>query len=250
MSILSDTAQAYPHYFKRLPTGCTHVDVYRVLQLFEVTDPALQHAIKKLLCAGARGAKDRDQDVAEAIATLHRWQQMRLEEATPVTDFNLYTSPQPAPAAAPEDAERAAWFEQFATSEPQPVDFGPVPDPSLDRVAEAFRRKADRGHVTHPDAFTESDLLALQQWMLAWKSGDSHLGFEEWRAAYLARWKDAPKGATHLRENMYGGCWFHQESPILTEGLWLTTVGGETFAGGDLLGSVRCEPRPVQGVGP
>jgi hypothetical protein len=71
---------AFPHYFKALPAGCTHIDVYRVLALFEVSDPALQHAIKKLLCAGARGAKDQAQDIAEAIATLQRWQQMRAEE--------------------------------------------------------------------------------------------------------------------------------------------------------------------------
>ena len=32
------------------------IDIYRVLQLFGVTDPCLQHAAKKLLCAGQRGA--------------------------------------------------------------------------------------------------------------------------------------------------------------------------------------------------
>lgn len=34
-------------------------------------------------------------------------------QPTPVTDFNLYTSPQPAPAAAPEDAERAAYLARW-----------------------------------------------------------------------------------------------------------------------------------------
>lgn len=57
------------------------VDVYRVLQLFEVADPCLQHAAKKVLCAGWRGSKDIAQDVAEAIQSLQRWQQMRGEEA-------------------------------------------------------------------------------------------------------------------------------------------------------------------------
>jgi hypothetical protein len=56
------------------------IDVYRVLELFEVTDPCLQHAIKKLLCAGARGNKDEEQDVQEAIDTLERYQDMRVEE--------------------------------------------------------------------------------------------------------------------------------------------------------------------------
>jgi hypothetical protein len=86
---------AYPHYFKQLPPGCTHLDVYRVLALFDVTDPALQHAVKKLLCAGARGAKDQAQDIAEAIATLQRWQQMREEESTPAEDPGLRKAPWP-----------------------------------------------------------------------------------------------------------------------------------------------------------
>ena len=34
------------------------VDVYDVLKAFEVTNPALQHLIKKALCAGLRGHKD------------------------------------------------------------------------------------------------------------------------------------------------------------------------------------------------
>jgi hypothetical protein len=70
----------YPHYFKALPPGITHVDVYRVLDLFKVTDPCLQHAVKKLLVAGGRGHKDIDKDVREAVDSLLRWQQMRLEE--------------------------------------------------------------------------------------------------------------------------------------------------------------------------
>ena len=70
----------YPHYFKPIPAGITHVDVYRVLALFEVTDPCIQHAVKKLLVAGGRGAKDAARDVQEAIDALARWQGMRAEE--------------------------------------------------------------------------------------------------------------------------------------------------------------------------
>lgn len=43
------------------------VDVYRVLSAFEVTDPALQHLIKKALCAGLRGHKDTEQDLQDII---------------------------------------------------------------------------------------------------------------------------------------------------------------------------------------
>ncbi len=80
MSKHTTLAQQYPHYHKKIPEGVKTVDVYRVLQLFEVTDPCLQHAIKKLLCAGARGAKNADKDVEEAAASIRRYQEMRVEE--------------------------------------------------------------------------------------------------------------------------------------------------------------------------
>lgn len=70
---------AHGHYFKACPFDA--VDVYRVLQLFGVTDPCLQHAIKKLLVAGGRGHKDIGRDVQDAIDSLVRWQHMRQEEA-------------------------------------------------------------------------------------------------------------------------------------------------------------------------
>jgi hypothetical protein len=55
--------QGYSHYHKPCPYD--FVDVYRVLEMFGVTDPCLQHAIKKLLVAGGRGQKDIRKDVAE-----------------------------------------------------------------------------------------------------------------------------------------------------------------------------------------
>ena len=48
------------------------VDVYDVLRAFAVTDPAIQHAIKKLLCTGVRGHKDSQQDLEEAIQSIER----------------------------------------------------------------------------------------------------------------------------------------------------------------------------------
>jgi hypothetical protein len=69
----------YSHYFKPCPYDA--VDIYRVLQMFEVSDPALQHAVKKLLVAGGRGAKSSAKDVQEAIDALLRWQEMREEES-------------------------------------------------------------------------------------------------------------------------------------------------------------------------
>ena len=48
------------------------LDVYDVLQTFAVTNPATQHAIKKLLCAGLRGHKDKMQDLTEALKSIER----------------------------------------------------------------------------------------------------------------------------------------------------------------------------------
>ena len=57
----------------------TTVDVYRVLNAFDVHDAATQHAIKKLLAAGKRGHKDCVQDLKEAIASIElailEWEQ-------------------------------------------------------------------------------------------------------------------------------------------------------------------------------
>lgn len=68
----------YPHYFKRVPF--THIDVYRVLELYDITNPAIAHAIKKLLVAGGRGAKNVTMDVKEAIVSCERFLEMRQEE--------------------------------------------------------------------------------------------------------------------------------------------------------------------------
>ena len=56
------------------------LDIYRILKLYEVSDPCLQHAIKKLLCAGKRGSKNFLQDVNEAMQSLQRFLEMQGED--------------------------------------------------------------------------------------------------------------------------------------------------------------------------
>lgn len=46
------------------------VDVYRLLDAFEVDSHAIAHAIKKLLAPGKRHAKTREQDLKEAIKSI------------------------------------------------------------------------------------------------------------------------------------------------------------------------------------
>jgi len=50
----------------------TDVDVYDVLVAFNVTNPAMAHAIKKMLVPGKRGVKSVKQDMQEAIASIKR----------------------------------------------------------------------------------------------------------------------------------------------------------------------------------
>lgn len=70
----------HSHYFKDVSKLQT-IDVYRVLSLFDVKDPCIQHAIKKLLVAGGRGAgKDINKDIQESIDSLVRWQEMKRED--------------------------------------------------------------------------------------------------------------------------------------------------------------------------
>ena len=56
------------------------LDIYRILKLYEVNDPCLQHAIKKLLCAGKRGVKNQTQDINEAMQSLKRFLEMQGED--------------------------------------------------------------------------------------------------------------------------------------------------------------------------
>lgn len=64
-------------YLKQIKESTTHgltinVDVYDVLVAFGVENPAIQHAVKKLLCAGQRGAKDLETDLHEAQQSISR----------------------------------------------------------------------------------------------------------------------------------------------------------------------------------
>lgn len=48
------------------------IDIYQIGNLYEVKSHAVFHALKKLLCAGKRGAKDYEQDLMEAIESIER----------------------------------------------------------------------------------------------------------------------------------------------------------------------------------
>jgi hypothetical protein len=73
------TERKHSHYFKSVE-GYDTIDVYRVIELFGITDPCIAHALKKLAVTGGRGSKSIERDVQDVIDTLTRWQEMRRED--------------------------------------------------------------------------------------------------------------------------------------------------------------------------
>ena len=65
------TYSQHSHYFKDV-RDLNVIDVYQVLKLFNVTDPCLQHIVKKALVAGGRGHKDLERDLKDIHDTSKR----------------------------------------------------------------------------------------------------------------------------------------------------------------------------------
>lgn len=66
-----EQVRQHKHYFKDV-SNLDEIDVYMVLKLFNVTDPCLQHIVKKALCAGQRGHKDLERDLKDILDTAKR----------------------------------------------------------------------------------------------------------------------------------------------------------------------------------
>lgn len=60
------------------------VDIYDVLNAWRVTDPALQHALKKIIQPGERGNKTAAQDLREAIYSIERCLENTRPECVPL----------------------------------------------------------------------------------------------------------------------------------------------------------------------
>lgn len=85
-------SQKHSHYHKDV-SHLKSIDIYRLLELFDVTDQAIGHAVKKLMCAGKRGSKSFEQDVREAVDTLNRRLQMIAEDDVPRAPQQAYVPP-------------------------------------------------------------------------------------------------------------------------------------------------------------
>lgn len=65
------TSSKRSKYHREVKPG-VYIDVYDVLTAFNVTCPAIGHAVKKLLAPGKRGAKDMATDLKEANQSIDR----------------------------------------------------------------------------------------------------------------------------------------------------------------------------------
>lgn len=74
----------FSHYYRDV-RHLEKMDIYRFCELFNVTGP-LEHALKKIACAGQRGAKDQIKDLKEAISSINRKLEMLEEDSTHVGD--------------------------------------------------------------------------------------------------------------------------------------------------------------------
>lgn len=62
-------------YHREIKPG-VFVDVYDVLQAFNVANPALQHLVKKALAVGQRGHKDAAEDLQDIVDSALRAQEL------------------------------------------------------------------------------------------------------------------------------------------------------------------------------
>lgn len=71
-----DVGQHYRYEYKGIK-----IDPFRIAQIYNIQDFALQTALKKILCAGNRGFKDLRQDLLDVRCAIDRKLEMMMEDA-------------------------------------------------------------------------------------------------------------------------------------------------------------------------
>jgi hypothetical protein len=74
-----ENQQKHSHYKKDVK-HLDYIDVYRIIDLYELNDPCFQHALKKILVPGARGHKDLTKDINDIIDAMQRKLEMLAED--------------------------------------------------------------------------------------------------------------------------------------------------------------------------
>lgn len=213
------------HYFKQV-LGLETIDVYRVLERFEVTDPCLQHAIKKLLVAGGRGAKSSDRDIQEAIDSLRRWQDMRKENEfiAKVSSFAdlLQFIDQKEPAA---DIDDESLRQQLIQ---QNGEMAEEVYPAVDAAAEAANVCKNIGSQVIEFA-PKPEKLSPEL------PPTDHLVDPSGKPS----WNDAPVWAMWLTQDSSGAWVFWKNRPQIRGSVWVAAGFAQTFNSGELVGNWR-----------
>ena len=72
-------SEKHNHYFRDCPYD--KIDVYRIIDIFEITDPAAQHILKKCIATGKRGHKDEQRDWQDILDSAQRRLDMIAEDS-------------------------------------------------------------------------------------------------------------------------------------------------------------------------
>jgi len=67
-------------HYRKYVGHLDYIDVYRIIDLYELHDPCFQHALKKVLVPGQRGHKDLTKDINDIIDTMKRKLEMLAED--------------------------------------------------------------------------------------------------------------------------------------------------------------------------
>lgn len=67
-------------HYKRDVSHLKTIDVYRIIELFEITCPVAQHVLKKSMVAGQRGHKDLKRDWQDIFDSAERRLEMMQED--------------------------------------------------------------------------------------------------------------------------------------------------------------------------
>ena len=172
----------HPHYFKSVK-GLDSIDVYRLLELFEVTCPVAQHIVKKALAAGKRGAKNRQRDMQDIVDSAERWLEMRAEDNR--REFSL----------SPAGIYNEEPF-KVGSYVPWPGSDLPVSGP-----VEFLLRSGDTKYVPDVASWTWSigSLGVVEPDIIGWRHPPQMI-VEEIEGAVKGEpgWAEAPQEATHL----------------------------------------------------
>lgn len=76
---INDQQETKHAHYKKDVKHLNYIDVYRIIDLYELHDPCFQHALKKILVPGARGHKDLINDINDIIDTMQRKLEMIAE---------------------------------------------------------------------------------------------------------------------------------------------------------------------------